>query len=45
MVKLCMTYINQVDVFDTKIELIRTLKEVCDKKIFLEVKKNIFFKI
>jgi hypothetical protein len=37
MVQQAMGYIKEINDFDTKIELIKTLKEVTDKKIFLEV--------
>eukprot|EP01016_Furgasonia_blochmanni_P046461 TRINITY_DN669_c0_g2_i12.p1 TRINITY_DN669_c0_g2~~TRINITY_DN669_c0_g2_i12.p1 ORF type:complete len:479 (+),score=184.05 TRINITY_DN669_c0_g2_i12:74-1510(+) len=37
MVALCMSFINKMPDFDTKIQLIETIKAVCDKKIFLEV--------
>lgn len=37
MVKLGMTFIEKMPDLDTKLALIQTLKEVCDKKIYLEV--------
>ena len=37
MVELCMTYIEKLTNLEFKLELINTLKEVCDKKIYLEV--------
>ena len=46
MVQLGMTYIPQIIEMPLKLKLIETLKEVCDKKIFLEVyfhKKNEIF--
>ena len=36
-VQLCMGFINLIQDTTTKLKLIETLKEVCDKKIFLEV--------
>ncbi|EGR29077.1 26S proteasome protein, macropain, putative [Ichthyophthirius multifiliis] len=45
MVKQCMLYISQLDDQNLKIKLIQTLKEVCDKKIFLEVKKKLQYYI
>lgn len=41
MVQLCMSFINLIQDLNTKLKLIETLKEVCDKKIFLEV--ELFF--
>ena len=32
-----MNHINEISVLDIKLNLIETLKEVCDKKIYLEV--------
>jgi len=37
MVQQCMNYLKEITDQDIKIKLILTLKEVCDKKIFLEV--------
>jgi hypothetical protein len=37
MVALAMGFISKTPDFNTKIQLIETIKAVCDKKIFLEV--------
>jgi hypothetical protein len=37
MVQLCMVFIDQLSNLDVKLGLIATLKEVTDKKIYLEV--------
>ena len=37
MVKVSFSYINKIDDDGTRLELIRTIKDVCEKKIFLEV--------
>lgn len=36
-VQLGMSYIDQIASLPTRIRLIETIKEICDKKIFLEV--------
>ena len=40
MVQLGMTYIHLIHDMPLKLKLLETLKEVCDKKIFLEVLKS-----
>jgi len=42
MVQLSMTYIEKIEDLKTKMLHITTIKDVCDKKIFLEV---IYFKV
>jgi len=37
MVKLSMTFIDKIDEIKTKLELITIIRDVCEKKIFLEV--------
>jgi len=37
MVQLSMTYIEKIDDLEIKMTHIKTIKDVCDKKIFLEV--------
>ena len=37
MVGVSFSYIDQIEDVDTKLEHIKTIKDVCEKKIFLEV--------
>ena len=45
MVKLAMTFIETFSDLELKLKLIQTLKEVTDKKIFLEVINYIIIKL
>ncbi len=40
MVQLCMSFIPHLEL-ETRLKLITTLKDVCDKKIFLEVLRHL----
>ena len=37
MVKMSFSYIDKIDNIETRLEHIKTIKDVCEKKIFLEV--------
>ena len=39
MVKLSFSYINKIEDVETRLAHITCIKDVCEKKIFLEVKK------
>lgn len=41
MVRLAMTFIDKIEPEEEKLNYIRTMKDVCDKKIYLEVNIHI----
>lgn len=45
MVKISFAYIDKIEDIKTRLEHIKTIKDVCEKKIFLEVNHHIFISI